>query len=148
MFTRCLVTSAKITATFSSGSSATSGPAMVGIRLDEDAIMGNGISFDADYLREARFSKWRYYLGNASGAKALTSVSTRFNPRRFFNITDLKDNHELEGTSTASPDRLAIAHVWIVPAEPGASGGSPAAIVNVTIDFTVLWSDKVILARS
>lgn len=140
-----VVLGSKITVAFSAGSTASSyGPSqLVGVFISDDATFPGTTSS----LTEQGLTKWRYLAQAQTKGNAVTKVVNRFSAKKFFNITDIKDNiEELGATVTADPNDQAQFVVWTGSMDTGTD--PPFVNCFITIDYIVLMREPKSLNQS
>ena len=138
IYTKYLVIGAKITVTFISATS--EGASMVGIRTAKDTT----ILTNQDQLREHGDCKWKLITGLESG-RSVTTVTKKFSPKRFFSVTNLKDESDLQALPNASPARQGYFHVFNAPVD---AGSAAACVAQVLITYITLWHKPEALPQS
>ena len=129
LYTKYLVIGAKITVTFISAT--TSGASMNGIRLVKDTTALAG----QDQIRENGDARWKVLTGLDSGRSVVT-VTSKFSPKRFFGITNLRDESDLQAQPNDNPARNAYWHVFAAPVD---AGSHQACVMQVLITYITLW---------
>lgn len=83
-----------------------------------------------------------------SGASATgqCTVAHNFSTKKFFGVTDVKDNDQLKGSSSTNPGDGAFFVVFAQGLDAATNQG--ALFANVTIDYIVQWSEQRSLAQS
>lgn len=120
--------------------------------FNTDMVCGVYLSDDAtipypDYTGfvEARRGTHRS-LGYGSDGKTPTVVS-KFSAKKFFNITDIKDNFDRLGSLTnTTPGEQCIFNLWVQDLDPLHAVSASRFIV--TIDYIIDWSEPKDLSQS
>lgn len=74
------------------------------------------------------------------------TVTQKFSAKKFFGITDVKDNEQLKGTASTSPAEQAF---FVVGAQGVSAATNPGAIYcNITVDYITIWTERKDLAQS
>lgn len=101
------------------------------------AIMGCYISDDTSFpystpdgFIESKRGSWR----TLTQQRNAVSFTTKFSSKRFFNVTDIKDNlSRLGATVSGNPSDVAIFNIWYADL----NNNSTSQLAMVTIDFVV-----------
>lgn len=115
---------------------------MIGTQLNDDATLTYTDIEGAIEARKGRFCQ----LGLPTGGAAKCKISANFSAKKFFNITNMKDNYDRLGAAIgASPSELACFILW----QQSLDGATTTnANITVIIDYIVLFSEPADLARS
>lgn len=134
------VLGAKATIRFFSGDDATSGSNMCYAYVNDDSTPIT--TYDTVMEQNKGVVK---PLTSANAAQTCTIVQ-KFSAKKFFGVTDIKDNSQLKGSSGANPVDGAF---FIIGAQGIASSIDPTTVYcNITIDYITLWSERHDLAQS
>lgn len=121
------------------------------------ADLGSGVNMCGIYLNDDQSGSGQYdsiiEQGNAvykilSGNQALgqCKLSKNFSTKRYFGLTDVKDDPDLRGTGAANPVKDAY---FVVFAQGLASGSDPTTVyVNIVIEYITMWTDRKHLTQS
>ncbi len=126
MYNFYTVVGSKITCRFSLGQPGDSvqNAMMCGIYLKDDATAVT----DMNLIRERGMSRWVNITNNQN-----KGMAKKFSAKRFFNITDIKDNSQLSGSADTGPQRNAYFHVWACSVAPNVNASN--TVVNVMIEY-------------
>lgn len=87
------------------------------------------------------------YLGQGSSGAARLKLVKKFSAKKFFNITDIKDNTQLSGKmGSSNPSEEAYYHVNVAPID-NTTDPSPVQVA-VLIEYIVLLSERKDLVTS
>ena len=140
-----VVLGSKITVAFSAGSlSASYGPSqLVGVFITDDASFPNTTSA----LTEQGLTKWRYLAQAQTKGNATTTVVNKYSTKKFFNVSDVKDNIEELGADVGSdPNDQATFAIWTGSMDTSAD--PPVVNAFVTIDYIVMMREPKALNQS
>jgi len=116
----------------------------LGAVLSDDATIG--AITGGDSLLENSHTRWKYSPGYVNSNPRL-NVSLKYSAKKFFNVTNVKDNlTRLGATFGSNPTDQAFYNVFI--SSPGGGLTSPAYNVVVMIDYIVALSEPKELAQS
>lgn len=119
-------------------SSGNNSPGMVGIYITDGAAVPYT---SAAEFREARKGGMRSMDPNQKTVR----MAAKFSPKKFFNITDMKDNTTRVGAAIgANPLEQAYYNIWYQTLD-ASSGG---IYVNLTIDYLVVFGEPKDLSQS
>lgn len=110
---------------------------MVGVHLESDAITAPYVN--ATSYIEAKKGTW-ITLNPRAGAAPFPNIGCAFSAKKFFNITDIKDNFaEYGALQAANPNEEAFFNIY------QQNFDSTASTTNylVTIDYTVIYGDPI-----
>lgn len=146
LYDHFLVAGAKITVTFNS-TSTSNYPVVCGIYLSDDTTV---TTTSITQLLEQGKSKYRY-LNIKDGTKSCTITST-YSAKKWFNITNVKDNrHQLGGSfatdSTYTGDGVYWC-VFVASPEYGGATDPPEIFTNIRINYSAIVSEPKELAAS
>lgn len=121
---------------------------MTSVAVDVYQAMGVYISDDlvlpytsVNGFIEAKRGTWK----TVTTQRNAISMSTNFSTKKFFNITDVKDNVARLGSSTAAvPSEQAYFNLWY----QNVTGGTTTAEFQVVIDYIVDYSEPKDLTQS
>lgn len=135
------VIGAKATITFFSGSdSPSTGPVMCYAYLNDDNSPVNTY----DTVLEQGTGRVKPLTSNTSGGSC--TIVQKFSAKKYFGVTDIKDNDDLRGHQTADPSQMAF---FIIGAQGVSSAVDPTVIrCNVIIEYIAIWSERNALAQS
>ena len=139
LYEKNIVLGCKITVQFSQPYTTTTEDIAVGLFIDADA----GISYSsATGLVEARKGPYLTLTGNEQRSKFL---SMNFSSKKFFNLTDMKDNYNSYGAYFGSnPNESAYITVWA----QNLQGSTQTITATVVIDYIVAVSEPKDLLQS
>lgn len=125
---------------YSSGASPTG--IIYGVYLRDDATtMTTG-----QEIMEQQLGKYRVAAASSLSSPSVTTLTNNFSAKKFFNITDIKDNRDnLGAIVTTSPTDGAFFHVWASTLD-GTDLGDVDVVV--TMNFIVSFSEPNNLAQS
>lgn len=111
-------------------------PFYAGLYLTDDTTTGYTKASEFIEARKGttRMGQWIYPW----------KMSNKFSAKRFFNVTDVKDNSQLSAANNADPVEQAYYCVWIQALGTGTAGQT----FDVTIDYIVSWAEPKELAQS
>lgn len=143
LFNHYVVIGSKITCIITPSATGTTMPVVATLALTDD----NTYSVtNATLMCEQ--NRTRYKLIQPSSNKPVY-MSKTFSPKKFYNITDVKDNLQRIGaTFGGSPVDGAFFAVIISPTDPNVTDNPPSFNVWVTIDYIVSLSEPKELAQS
>lgn len=138
-----VVLASKIKATFSISGTDTTGGMVCGIQL-RDVSTFNDAEFDRNVENVTTTHKVGSYY---TGANVPVIVSKNFNAKRFFNLTDVKDNISRVGSSVLSaPTEEAFFTVFVGSSNSVVNPGTVHALVQ--LEYDVLFSEPKLLPIS
>lgn len=109
---------------------------VVGIYISDDSTHGY-----TSYTSFIEAKKGTYRLMNG-GAGKQSVVSSNFSTKKFFNITDIKDNFQRLGASTITdPGEIAMFNLWYQAADEASTATNMTCVV--TIEYAVIFSEPV-----
>lgn len=131
------VIGSKIRATYIPGSS----PFIALIHTADNATL----STVPNTVLERTGTQWKW-LGNAgAGGNTGNTLKKFFSTKKFFNVTDVKDNAMLKGSFTTSPAEQAYYHVSLFQPNAGALGD---VAVTIEIEYICQLSERKDLVSS
>lgn len=138
LFDHYTVTGSKISVDLiSTTSNGLTGPALVGILLDDDGT----VPTDPNTFREQNKSTYKT-LGNSNGPKGQVKLVKTFGAKRYFGVSDVDDNTTRIGALMgANPADSAIYTVW--SASINAAEDAAPLICQVTIEYTAKLTEAV-----
>lgn len=95
----------------------------------------------ADEFIEAKRGSFTQLVADQAHVKRLVS---KFSTKKFFNVSDVKDNSELKASVTASPSEVAFWNIWYHTTD----GTTNSVKIMVVIDFIVSFSEPKDLSQS
>lgn len=101
-----------------------------------------------NHVIEENKSKWRF-LTAKDGSKSSGSVTLYYSPKKFFNLKNVQDEHDLRGItgdSGTNPTENAYFHVAVGGMNP--ADNPTACNVRVVIEYRVLFTERKDLAQS
>lgn len=108
------------------------------------AVIGSYISDGST----APFTTYTTFVENRRGPyriltnqRNVVSWSTKFSTKRFFNVTDVKDNFSRLGISTAGTGPTDAAHCFLFYQCLNSTDASSVVIVQITIDYIIAFSE-------
>lgn len=117
-------------------SSASQVPYYIGCYLTDD--LSTGYTTASEFIESkrgtSRIGQWIYPL----------SLSNKYSAKRFFNLTDVKDNSQLKSAVTTNPTEAAYYALWL----EGVGPDTLSVSLDVTMEFIVSWSEPKELAQS
>jgi len=139
LYNHFLVAGAKITVTFNSTGTSTY-PVVCGIYLTDDLTV---TATNITQLLEQGKSRYKY-LNIQDGSKSVTITST-YSAKKWFNITNLKDNFYKCGglfssTATYSGDQVYWC-VFVASPDYGGVADPPEIFTNIRIEYNALMSE-------
>lgn len=141
-----IVTGSKLTADFCKNQTVENfGPSsVVGIYVADDAT----VPATTSAMLEQGLSKWNYLSDGTNNGKDMVRVTNTYSARKFFNISDIKDNVDRLGQNLTggTPAEEAYYHVFAAGIDPLYNPG--AILVNITIEYTVIVSEPKTLSQS
>lgn len=115
---------------------------MVGVYLSDDATS----YLDWDAFAEARKGMYKTLPKLADGTKPM-GLSSNYSARKFYNITDVRDNvNRIGATTAANPTDVAEWHLWVQSQDKVSTGSGINC--TVTIDYIVEFSEPKDIAQS
>jgi len=110
-------------------------PNMIGVYLADD------VSTTLDYRTLAEQGRGMYKMvPTAATTKGPTHLYCSYNAKKFFNITDIKDNYDRLGAKmTSNPGEGAFYNLWCQPVDRDTD--TQGYYVNVQIDYYVELSE-------
>ena len=115
----------------------------VGIHLtDADQLIPYG---DHEGYIEAKKGAYTQLISQRNQARTL---ACNFSPKGWFNVKDIKDNAELGATVTENPEKQAKFHIWQQHINSESTSQRNEVHYTIIIDYMVLWSEPVEIARS
>lgn len=141
IYSHYTVLSSKATIKFISADSGSgTGSAMVYCYVNDSSV---GItSFDT--IMEQGKGQPRVLTNAGAGGQA--TVVSYFNAKKFFGVSDTKDNEQLQGNALADPLEGAY---FVVGAQGVTTGVNPTAInCVITIEYNVIWTERKSVAQS
>lgn len=132
-YSRYTVVGATITATFIPRvDTPTNAAGIGGIHQDEDVTAPS----DVLSAMSQKHTKWGY-MGTSSSGR-YPKVVMKFDPKSFFGVKDIADNHQLGALFGANPSRAAYWNVFLAPA--ASTDDLSVTAVIITIDYTCLFT--------
>lgn len=117
-----------------------SAPCMCGLYLSDGTTAA--FTTPSEY-KEAKRGTSKVFGGYQASGKAF--VSSQFSAKKFFNITDIKDNWRTLGAPvTANPTEDAYYHFWYATLD----GTTESILVSFTIDYLVMFHEPVDMTQS
>lgn len=119
-------------------------PSAVGLRL----VDGNTSAIaDKKVAIENGDSRWSY-MTTANGGNNRIILSKQVNHKKFFGLADIVGNENYTKTSTAQPanDDTCVAELWVAPISASDTHGR--TLVDVTIEYAVVFTEPKDLALS
>lgn len=117
------------------------GGAFIGLYLSDDAtIPSSGLK-----IAEQGLGKYQTVTEDRAPTRS-PKLSNYFSAKKFFNISDIKDNHQLGAAFGANPTEEAFYNVWIAPLDGLSDVGQYTCLV--TIDYTVIMHEPKSLTTS
>lgn len=142
LYNHYVVLGSRMKISVSSSAASTLAPAAVGIYLSDDTTI---VAAGATELLEQGHSKWRV-IPHTYGVKP-TMITSNFSPKKFFNVTDVKDNLTRIGAAFgANPTEEAYFAVFCGPPDEATDVGT--FYVTVTIDYLVAFSEPKEIGQS
>lgn len=138
LFNHYVVLGSKITVKVINSIPNGTSPSYMGCYLSDDITIPYT---DAYQLMEA--GKGSYRLNNPGNNRALT-FGSKYSAKKFFNVTNVKDNYRLGAPNNASPDEGAVYHIWF---QTG-NGSTSTVYLSVRMEFIVSWSEPIDLPTS
>lgn len=128
-----MVLGSKITVTWSLGQpgDSVSNNIICGVFLKDDLL----INTNPQLLRENGHSRWTMI----SDARHPKRSVKKFSAKRFFNLTNVKDNAEYAGTADSNPLQSAYFHLWACSAAPNVD--SSVVLANVMIEYIAVLQE-------
>lgn len=142
LYQHYVVIGSKISITWSNNSSSTTSevPTRVGVFLNDDNSLG--VSNYWELIENGRGTSKMIGSGN-SNLYHVTRTMGKFSAKRFFNITDVKDNRNTLGAAvTTNPSEEAYFAVW----SQAIGTGTAALAANVTIDYIVTFGEPIVIS--
>ena len=138
-YAKYCVVGAKITVRHVGGWGTNKTPFILACYLDDDATP------PTDITAMIENGKCKYRLVNGDAGHGQTKLVQYFSAKKFFNITNIKDNDQISALTNASPADVAIFNVCAQ-----ANDGSSAfdASLLVTIDYLAIFQEPIDLAQS
>lgn len=141
LYNHYVVVGSKITVKVSAQHNAARTPTVVGLYLADDSTIPY-TSYDG--LIESRKGTYTFVQIAQDTVQTLTNT---FGAKKFFNLTDVKDNVQRIGTTTeADPTEQAIYYIY--SQSIGMAGTSLDLNIIVTVDYIVDFSEPKDLAQS
>lgn len=142
-----VVLGAKCKVTYASRDNVVAQPIIVGISIEDDVTSG---ATNVSTIQEYGGAKYKMFQGYTS--MSTKSVTAHFSAKKFFNVTDMKDNQSDKGANFgANPTDGAYFRVFACTAD-GTSATSPAGDViigcNVEIEYIVALQEPKELPQS
>lgn len=140
MYNYYTVLGSKISCTFSLGQpgDTVENNIICGVLLKDDSTQAT----DPHLVRERGMSRW-LTLTNQNTSKRM---SKKFSAKRFFNVTNMKDNEQYSGTAEAGPIRQAYFHVWCASTAPNVDPRN--VLVQVMVEYIVALQEPDQFAKS
>lgn len=138
LYKRYTVIGSKITAHLLPGTTSQSFGILFGILLDDDGVISN---LAPDALMEQGLFKGK--MGNANLVQSSGNglkVSRTYSAKKFFNVTNVRDNKDLGAYFTANPTRTAKFNILLSPA-PGSTTDLSACNIVVTIEYICIFAE-------
>ena len=133
------VLGSKIKVTYMPANSGAGGAALCSIKLQDDATAVVTIN---DSILEQTGVVWKALGGDtAQGSQTLKKY---FSAKKFFDVADVKDNSQFNGTHTSSPTEQAFYHLSI----SGIDGTAVTCYFAVEIEYIVRLSERSTLLQS
>jgi len=137
LYNHYMVTGAKITVKPTHNLAATV-PYAIGVLLSDGAVP---YTHYTEFI-EAKKGSWRTVTGNATNTP---SIVCKFSAKKFFNLSDTKDNSRVFGATFGSnPEELAHFHIWYQILE----SATDTIPLTVTIDYAVQFHEPKDLSAS
>lgn len=141
-YNQYLIIGAKITVQVT-GTVSTNNAPMIGIYLSDDTTL----TAVPNLIQLAEQGKCRYRLHNGFQNIGTTTLTQYYSPKKFFNITDIKDNLDRLGANFgANPTENAIFNIIFDNVDPTVNLSALACIF--TVDYLVLLSEPKELPQS
>lgn len=134
------VIGSRIRATFMPGNTAANiGQSIASITVEDDTATTTTINS----LIERTGAVWKFVP--AAGGPA-TTLTKKFSTKKFFNVSDVKDNSALKGTFTSDPSDQAYFHLNVTSSD----GSTTPSTINIVVDieYIVLLSERKNLLES
>lgn len=145
-FARYIVVGAKITVSWqgtTADAEAVGAPAVCMIQLDDNGTPGT------DFTSLIEQGKCKYMLINDIAGRSPKKISQTFSAKKFFNISNIKDNMEPYGALVSTnPADDAYFHITLQSLLGTTGGISVTGYFLVVIDFIALFSEPITLAQS
>lgn len=138
LFNHYVVLGSKITFKVISSVPDSLSPCYLGCYLSDDVVIPYT---EAYQLMEA--GKGSYRLMNPANNRPVM-FGSKFSAKKFFNVTNVKDNYRLGAPVTDSPEEGAIYNLWF---QTG-NGTTSTVYVSVRMEFIVSWSEPRDLSTS
>lgn len=128
-----MVLGSKITVTWSLGQPGVSvnNNIICGVFLKDDLL----INTNPQLLRENGHSRWITITDSRYPKRTIK----KFSAKRFFNLTNVKDNAEYAGTSEANPLQSAYYHLWAASCAPNVDAS--VVLANVMIEYIAVLQE-------
>lgn len=110
---------------------------LIGVLLKDDAA----VMVSPQLLRERGMTRWKTLTNNQN-----KSVVKKFSPRKFFNVTNMKDNEQLKGGAEGGPVDQAYFHVWATSCAPNVNPSN--VLVNIVIEYIAVLHEPQAFAQS
>ncbi len=138
-----VVLKARIKATFSIGNTDTTGGMVCGIQTRDVSTFD-----DAEFERNLENATTSHKVGAyTAGANLPVMVSKTFEAKRFFNVTDVKDNiSRLGAVVLSAPTEEAFFTIFVGSSSAGVNPGTVYALVQ--LEYDVLFSEPKLLPLS
>jgi len=137
------VIGSRITAVFMpEGTTVGTNSHIISITVEDDTTASTTITD----MMEKTGSVWKYSGPADAGTGGSRTLRKSFSTKKFFNVTNVKDNNDLKGSVSAGPVDQAHYHLTYAAADGSSNAG--AITVAVTIEYIALLSERKNLVQS
>lgn len=141
LYNHYTVLGSKITVKVIGASGTNTSPAYLAIKSDDDQTLA-GVGDGGRTLMLQKDTRYKIFPPRCDVSKGSVKVYRKFSTKKFFNVTDVKDNDDLRALFDQDPGELAYFYVVLGNVIKDASNNDPPEIAcNVTIDYIVSFSE-------